>query len=288
MKRIGVYLAPFFLLIAFCLGMAALQLKEKETIKEPTGAYALTLPIITYHAIRTIHNAPLSGTVIDYDRFAEEMRYLHEQGYTSLNMDEVVQFMRGRKLPPKIVAINFDDGLISSLQAVPLLLRYGFKATFWVIPGVAQPNPLKPGADRLYMSWLTLELLDKVPGMALYSHTMTHPWQAGDTLVDWAQGLTPGKTVQDVNFELTESKKQLEDKLGHPVSYLDWPSGIYNQELIDLAQRAGYKAIVTTDDTFNKPGGDVLRLHRTMINGNCDLKTFEMILADGKYRACES
>lgn len=221
MKRVGVYLVLFFLLIALCLGMAVVQLKEKETIQEPTGAYALTLPVLSYHAIRTIHDMPLSMTVIDDDRFAEEMRYLHEQGYATLSMDEVVQFLKGKKFPPKSVAINFDDGLVSSLQAVPLLLRYGFKATFWVIPGVSQPNPQAPGADRMYMSWLTLEFLDKLPGIALYSHTMTHPWQAGNTLVDWAKGLTPGKTADDAGFELTESKRQLEDKLGHPVPYLD-------------------------------------------------------------------
>src|ERR1700727_401215 len=112
MKQIGACLGLFFLLIFFCLGLSVAQLIGRETIKTPTGAYALTLPIISYHAIRTIHDMPLGMTVIDCYRFAEEMRYLHEQGYATLSMDEVVQFLKGRKFPPKSVAINFDDGLV--------------------------------------------------------------------------------------------------------------------------------------------------------------------------------
>src|SRR5580704_2058141 len=115
------------LILISLLAFAAFKVVMPPPDEEPTGRYALTLPIISYHAIRTIHDAPLGMTVIDYDRFAEQMHYLHEQGYTTLSMDDVAQFMRGKKFPQKIVAINFDDGLVSSLQAVPLLLRYGFK-----------------------------------------------------------------------------------------------------------------------------------------------------------------
>nr|WP_249803720.1 polysaccharide deacetylase family protein [Bradyrhizobium zhengyangense] len=35
----------------------------------------------------------------------------------------------------KIVAVQFDDGWKSSQLALPILDRYGFKATFWIIAG---------------------------------------------------------------------------------------------------------------------------------------------------------
>ncbi len=274
-------------LVFLCL-LVFLVFRAVAPPEEPAGPpYASTLPIISYHAIRTVHDMPLGQTVIDYDLFAEEMSYLHAQGYRTLSMDEVVQFLQGRKFPQKIVALSFDDGLISSLHAVPLLLHYRFRAAFWVIPGVAAPNPLKPGADRLYMDWRTLKLLDMLPGITVYSHTMTHPWEKGSTLVDWVNGNTPGKTKDDARFELTESKKLLEEHLGHPVPYLGWPSGIYNPELIEMARQAGYTATVTADDGLNKPGDDLFHIHRIMVNGNCDEKTFEKMLADGVYRGCQ-
>jgi len=284
MKRKITWLAILCLLTL--LGIVTIELLQPN---EPVGPpYATKLPIISYHAIRTLHDAPLGMTVIDYDRFAEEMSYLHQQGYRTLSMDEVVQFLHGRKFPPKIVAIHFDDGLSSSLQALPLLLRYRFRATFWVIPGVSQPNPLAPGADRQYMNWETLELLDKIPRIGIYSHTMTHPWENGKTLVDWVDGRTPGKTADNALFELTESKKELEGHLGHPVPYLNWPSGIYNQKLTDMAKQAGYTAAVTADDGLNQPKKDLFHIQRIMISGNCSLKVFELMLADGIYRGCEN
>jgi len=266
--------------LAVLIGLASAQAQQ------PTAVYAKVLPVITYHAIRTDHDMPIGDTVIDYDRFAEEMKYLHDQGYMTLTMDETVQFLQGKKFPEKIVAIHFDDGLKSSLQALALLQSYHFKATFWAITTVAAPNPAAPGADNLYMNWEALNTVDKTPGMIVYSHTVTHPWENGKTLVDWVEGRTPGKTKQDAFFELTESKKLLEQHLGHLIPYLAWPAGVYNQELTNMAREAGYTAAVTTVDTLNKPGGDPFQIHRTMINGTCDEKVFEKILRDGIYHDC--
>jgi peptidoglycan/xylan/chitin deacetylase (PgdA/CDA1 family) len=271
----------WFIPLVILLGLASAQARQ------PVPAYAKTLPVIAYHAIRTIHDERLGMTVIDKYRFEQEMTYLHDHGYTTLSIDEVVQFLQGKKFPPKIVAITFDDSLSSQLEALPILQQYHFKASFWAITGVAAPNPAAPGADFSYMNWATLKRLDEMPGMAVYSHSVTHPWQQDKTFIDWAEGRTPGKTKQDVLFELTESRRLLEQDLGHSVPYFAWPAGAYNQDLTNIARQAGYKAVMTVVDTLNKPGGDPFQIHRTMINGKCDEKTFEQMMQDGVYRECD-
>jgi peptidoglycan/xylan/chitin deacetylase (PgdA/CDA1 family) len=283
MKRKAVV---FVLSIALLLlaGIAAMRPLPENVAQ---GEAATELPVLVYHAV---HMNPFSAggmTNISYGQFAGEMRYLYEQGYKTLSMEEAVRFMQGdRKFPPKVVVITFDDGLVSSLYAIPVLVHYGFKATFFVIPGFAQPDPAKPGADSLYMSWPTLWALSRVPGIEISSHTLTHPWEKGQRLTDWVSGQTAGKTPEDARFELTESKRLLEEHLKYKVLYLDWPTGIYDDTLINMAKDAGYKASVTTGDGVNRPGGDAMRMHRTIVHGACGLESFKKILITGRYQGC--
>ena len=47
----------------------------------------------------------------------------------------------------------------------------------------------------------------------VFSHTMTHPWKNGETLLDWMKGRAPGKGPTQVAWELAESRRVLEAKL---------------------------------------------------------------------------
>jgi hypothetical protein len=67
----------------------------------------------------------------------------------------------------KLVMINFDDGYKSQLvYAKPILDKYGFKASFFIVCG-------KVGTLPSWMSWQDIAQLKK-DGMDIESHTMTH------------------------------------------------------------------------------------------------------------------
>jgi peptidoglycan/xylan/chitin deacetylase (PgdA/CDA1 family) len=195
------------------------------------GQGARSLPILVYHQIRLSGNDPADAPdAMSLERFESQMRDLHTLGYTTLSMDEVIKFLRGAPFPGKIVAIHFDDGWKSALNAVPVLDHFGFKASFWIIAG--------KGIGWPYMDWEEIQALAKNPKFDVFSHTMTHPWKPNDTLLDWINNRVPDKGLDQVNWELTESKQVLEKKLGKPVPYLAWPRGLYNDSLIALAQNA--------------------------------------------------
>jgi peptidoglycan/xylan/chitin deacetylase (PgdA/CDA1 family) len=239
------------------------------------------LPILVYHEIRTQGATPPDGeTVISLERFEAQMRYLHEQGYRTLRMDEVMAFLGGRPFEGKVVAIHFDDGWKSVQQALPILARYGFAASFWIITGTGIGEP--------HMDWGEVEALAQHPHLEVFSHTMTHPWRDGDTLIDWVENRRPGKTIEDARWEIVESKKILQQRLGRQVPYLAWPRGLYNDTLIQIAKNAGYSALLTVDGGLNRSGDDPLRIRRVMINGACGEQVFKAILQDGVYRNCSS
>ena len=240
------------------------------------------LPILVYHQIRNSADGPPDSLeAISLTRFEAQMRYLHEQGYVTLDAAEVVNFVRGGKAPAdKIVAIHFDDGWKSAQLALPVLDRYALKATFWIIAG--------KGIGWPHMDWEEVQAIGRNPRYDIQSHTMTHPWKKGDTLLDWIDGRAPGKGREQVRWELAESRRVLAVKLGHPVPYLAWPSGHYNETLVQLAKESGYTALFTIDDGVNRPGADPLRIRRTMVHGGCDNQVFVKVLRDGVYRECES
>ena len=67
----------------------------------------------------------------------------------------------------KLVMINFDDGPKSQLiYAKPILDKYGFKASFFIICG-------RVGTERSSMNWQDIAELKK-DGMDIESHSMTH------------------------------------------------------------------------------------------------------------------
>jgi peptidoglycan/xylan/chitin deacetylase (PgdA/CDA1 family) len=239
------------------------------------------LPILVYHRILEgdIGNEDPSTAISRFD-FDQQMKYLHDEGYVSLNMEEVVQFLQGKPFPRKVVAIHFDDGWKSAKAALPILSQYGLKASFWIIAGAGHDM------GSPHMDWSEIGELAKLANIDIYSHTMTHPCKVGETLRDWLTGSVPNKGLEQAKWELIESRLELEDHLVRGVPYLAWPCGIYSDRLIKLAQDLGYHALLTIDDGVNRPGGDIFRIHRTMINGACRLSDFKDILSDGAYRRC--
>jgi peptidoglycan/xylan/chitin deacetylase (PgdA/CDA1 family) len=250
------------------------------TLAEPRSPEARTLPILVYHQILpTASLLPNGYDGIPRERFESQMRYLKDRGYTTLSMDEVVRFLEGEAFPERSVAIHFDDGWKSHVEAAAILERHGFRGTFWVIPGTGIGEP--------HLDWPDVEAIAANPRFEIFSHTMTHPWKPRDTMLDWINGRTPGRDIERARWEIAESKRVLESRLGRPAPYLAWPSGHYDDTLVRVAREAGYRALLTIDEGLNSPGGDLLRIRRTMIHGGCDDATFRALVADGRTRDCD-
>lgn len=233
------------------------------------------IPVLLYHQISTPeHPLPLGDTVVDVAAFSRQMQFLHDGGYRTIGTAELMGLIKsGGHLPEKIVAIHFDDGWKTALAAVPILEKYKFQATFWIIVNMVGSSD--------YLNWDDVAGLAHSSNYEIYSHTLTHSWHGHSDLLDWSAN-DPGR----VDWELRESKRQLEQRLGRPVPFLAWPYGEYNDALIRAAFEAGYQGLFTVDWGLAKPGQDPLRIPRSYVSGLCDLDTFMKVLEDGHSRTC--
>ncbi|MDT8900104.1 polysaccharide deacetylase family protein [Anaeroselena agilis] len=132
-----------------------------------------------------------NDAVISPALFAEQMAYLHSQGYNPVTLDQLYDYLTGQKgLPPKPVAITFDDGYRDTYEiALPILKRYGFKSTLFVLTADSERR----------LTWQELREM-KAAGMEIASHSYTHRNLAGMTATAQADEITRSKELLDRNL----------------------------------------------------------------------------------------
>jgi len=236
-----------------------------------TPAFAGTeqvVPVMVYHEIIQDEGTP-GEFLIRLDDFEEQMKYLAKERYHTLDLDELLGFLEGKDTPEKSVVLTFDDGWRSALWAVPILERYQFKASFWIITGAMNG---RFGED--YLNANEVLQLDRHPLFQVESHTVTHPWNKKDNLYTWTKDDSGSQGVGSAVKELRNSKHVLEKLLGRPVNYLAWPCGWYNRKLIDIARQEGYSAMMTTLPYAVRRKDSPLEIPRYFVNGSKGLEYF--------------
>ncbi len=223
------------------------------------GAYAINVPILTYHYIRVNPDRydrmgfALSVTPAD---FAAQMDWLAENGYHPITTEDLHTYLQGaRGLPSRPVVLSFDDGYADFYTtALPILRSHDFKAVAYVVSGFV-------GQAR-YMTAAQVREADR-SGIEIGSHTVSHANLAtASSAASWAQ--------------LTESKQFLERLLGHPVVSFCYPSGKVTSAVAWQVGAAGYHDATTTRFGYSHTLGDRYLWTRLRISGGEPLDQFAM------------
>jgi len=118
---------------------------------------------IAYHRIDH-DNSPYT---VSPRLFAAHMRYLYDNGYHTLTLAELDDYLSGRiELPLRSVLITVDDGHQSSYSQIhPVLQRYGFNALYFPYSDYINNGGLTKQMMRTMLSDGNAELLSKTAGM---------------------------------------------------------------------------------------------------------------------------
>lgn len=90
---------------------------------------------LTYHTIYNTKTEQCSNTVICHpiEQFDSHMKYLSENNYFTLTMDELEMFLDGKiQIPKKSIVITLDDGKYA-INAVKIVEKYKVNATYFII-----------------------------------------------------------------------------------------------------------------------------------------------------------
>ncbi len=239
------------------------------------------IPILMYHQISEINN-PWCVSPKD---FTEQMLYLHENGYQTINLNELKAGIdKELETDKKLVVITFDDareGVFT--QAYPILKKFGFTATIYVVPQWVESDKIKPvnlGLANLkmnlpeqenysgFLSWEELKQLSEEK-FEIGSHTYSH------------QNLTKLNEMGVVK-ELDSAKDEIEKNIEAEVNHLSYPFGEINDFIINLVNKK-YKTAVTVKRGFGKSQG---KYARQGVLKNTSLEEFKKILTRPRLSLC--
>ena len=181
------------------------------------------------------------------------MQWLYDNGYKTITADQLSEaFENHVPLPDNAVMITFDDGFGDNYKvAWPILQKYGFVATFFIVTEFIKPY---------IIDWEQLrDLIDS--GNSIGSHTVHH------------YNLSTLNTSQQEK-ELRESKRILEEGLGVDIKAFCYPYGGYNKVTLNLLSEAGYSLSFTTNEGRVFYDSNQYKLKRVHICGGKPLVDF--------------
>jgi peptidoglycan/xylan/chitin deacetylase (PgdA/CDA1 family) len=157
--------------------------------------------------------------------------------------------------PPRAVGLSFDDGYLDVAEnALPVLDRHGFTASVFLATGVTDGRARFRwyGDQPPLLSWDDVTLLDGAV-LRFEAHTVTHPdlRALGD---------------DEARAEISDSKHELEERLGRTVDVFCYPAGLYGARDVELVRAAGFRFACSCEPGVNTRETDPLQLRRIQID----------------------
>lgn len=223
--------------------------------------------ILMYHRVIDLPeeaDAAQRDYAVSPARFDEQLRYLKEQGYESVSLYAVIRYLEGAgDLPAKPIVITFDDGHRDNAEvAFPLLVKYGFTATFFI-----NPQPIEDKYPA-YMTWAQVEQMTRA-GMDIESHSYSHP-------------MLTRLSVEELLQEVRKASDAIEAHTGKRPRLFSYPYGHYNRQVVDVLRGEGYVGAVTLRSGTVQTSPSVFDLARVWMRYDDTLETFAAKLERGR------
>lgn len=181
------------------------------------GPGPILCPILLYH-----HVIPVNGSGSQYavtvDQFTAQMKWMKENGYQTIQVQDMVDAIHaGKILPNKSFIITFDDGNVDIYNhAYPILRDLGFTATMYLIEDSIGDN-----------GNFSVEIIQELvaAGWEFGSHSKTHANM---------------DTTSDRTDEICGSRERIMKLLQIPITSFAYPYGIENKKAMEKAFCCGY------------------------------------------------
>ncbi|MBA1146859.1 polysaccharide deacetylase family protein [Ectothiorhodospiraceae bacterium WFHF3C12] len=174
------------------------------------------------------------STNVTVEQFERHLEYLAEHDYRVLPLSRIVRALRaGESLPPRTVAITFDDAYLSVYtRAYPRLQARGWPFTVFV-------NTDSVGGGN-FMDWAQMREMAR-DGAEFGNHSASH-----DYLIRRRSGEDRQAWLERVGADIDRAQAALEGQLPESVTLdprlLAYPFGEYNAALAQWVADNGYVA----------------------------------------------
>jgi len=222
---------------------------------------------LMYHSVQPGETCPDWQWAVSFKQFCAQLSLLQDEGWTTVCAHQLAPDTI-EQLPPKSVAITFDDGYTNNFPAFEELAKRNMRANWFIVANDIGKQSSWVDIDTPSYPLLSVSQLQEMQsaGMEIGSHTLSH---CRLTLC----------SKEQVESELLNSRICLNDILNQPVSSFAYPYGLYNPKIRDAVATSGYKTAFTTRPGFRLVDNDSLQIRRISITSGDSLATFARKLA---------
>lgn len=225
--------------------------KGETVVKEKDG---INVPVLMYHSL--LKDPALQGKyVIHPDRLEEDLKYITENGYTTVTIADLVNYVYAEgTLPEKPVMLTFDDGHYNNyFYAYPLLQQYGCKAILSPIGAIVdeytENGDISPTYG--YCSWDVLKEMSESGHVEIQNHSYDMHCNAGRKGANIKYNESREDYKNNLSEDLLKAQELIKKSTGKAPLCFTYPLGAKSEISEETIKELGFKASLCCLETVN-------------------------------------
>lgn len=168
------------------------------------------------------------------------------------------------------VVLTVDDGYEDVMKILPITQKYKIPVTLFVLSNPKNANRYELSHNGKFLNTKQIKYLMS-KGWSIGGHSATH-------------ANLNKLTAREIEKEIIESKKVLEQKLGVRINYFSYPKGVCDKKIIQAVKKAGYKAAFSVAPSHINEKSDLLALPRVVIDSSFTDFDFPALYSSSTFR----
>ncbi len=215
---------------------------------------SVKLPIIMYHHI--LKDSKKWGKyVISPLEFEDDIIYLKKEGYTTIVMKDLIDYVYNKKqLPLKPIMLTFDDGYLSNYEYIlPILEKHDCKAVISVVGEFIERNTEECISNTAYsyMNWDQIKELVNSPYIEIQNHSYSMHKISKRKGAAKKKGESYEQYKNALNDDIGKLQIVMEEKTGYRPTTFTYPYGFSSKESNQILTDMGFLATLSCNTGVN-------------------------------------
>ncbi len=219
----------------------------------------MRLPIVMYHEVDTKN---LGKYIISPREFEEDIMYLKKEGYTTINIEDLIAFEYNNvNLPEKPIMLTFDDGYSSIYSYIlPILKKYDCKIVLSIV-GEYVDKSTKEKYPNGYLNWSQVKELVDSPYVEIQNHTYEMHGMSKRNGCKIIKGESYDEYKMKLLNDIGYLQRLIKEKTGYAPKAFTYPFGVTCKECNEILEDMGFTTTLSCYSGVNLLSGNKKELY---------------------------
>jgi len=224
-------------------------------ITAAASAEGAEIPVVMYHSL--LKDESMHGQyVISPDEFESDLKYLRDNGYTTVLIEDLIAYTQGSPLPEKPVLLTFDDGYYNNyLYAFPLAQKYGSKFVISPIGKYSDLYTQTPDESAYYShcTWDELKEMASTGLVEIQNHSYDlHQSNGGRLGVKKLGSESDAQYKALLTSDLQHAQDAITEGAGVRPTAFAYPFGAFSKATPGIVKEMGFQCTLGCEEKISK------------------------------------